>query len=78
VEAIVLKSEAAVSDLSGVRSLWDAVKERMFSLEERQKELGLGDKVDRAHCFNCNPIKKCKKSPSQRSESKRNETKCKS
>ena len=43
VEAIVLNSAAAVADPGGVGSLWNAVKEKMFSLLEREKELGLGE-----------------------------------
>jgi hypothetical protein len=45
VEAIVLKSAAAVADPGSVGALWNAVKERMFSLGERDRELGLGAKV---------------------------------
>lgn len=44
-EAIVLNSAAAVADPGGVRSLWNAVKDKMFSLAKREKELGLGEKV---------------------------------
>jgi hypothetical protein len=45
VEAIVLNSAAAMSDSEGMGALWDGVKERMFSLSDGEKHLGLGDKV---------------------------------
>ncbi|KAK7104572.1 dipeptidyl peptidase 3-like isoform X2 [Littorina saxatilis] len=44
VEAIVLNSAAAVADPGGVASLWNSVKDKMFSLASREKELGLGEK----------------------------------
>ena len=47
-EAIVLNSEAAVADPGGVRTLWNAVKDKMFSLSDREKELGLGERVSLA------------------------------
>lgn len=43
-ESVVLGSVAGKTDPAGMKALWDAVSDRMFSLEDRQRELGLGDK----------------------------------
>ncbi|KAL8603617.1 hypothetical protein ACOMHN_005559 [Nucella lapillus] len=43
-QAIVLNSAASVADPGGLAALWGEVKEKMFSLTEREKELGLGKK----------------------------------
>ncbi|XP_055956733.1 dipeptidyl peptidase 3 isoform X2 [Patella vulgata] len=42
-ELVVMKSAAAKSDPKGMRSLWDRVSERLYSLDSRHKELGLGE-----------------------------------
>lgn len=44
VETLVLKSAAATADPGGISSLWNAVKHKMFSLDARDRELGLGTK----------------------------------
>nr|KAG5693940.1 hypothetical protein BaRGS_008209 [Batillaria attramentaria] len=44
VEIIVLNSAAAVADPGNMSKLWNAVKDKMFSLTDREKELGLGEK----------------------------------
>ncbi|CAG5115870.1 unnamed protein product, partial [Candidula unifasciata] len=44
VEALIKASSAYKKDEVGMQKLWDAVKERMFSLDGKQKELGLGEK----------------------------------
>lgn len=44
-EALVFGSAAARTDPDGMKYLWSKVADRMYSLENRQKELGLGDKV---------------------------------
>ncbi|BFZ07144.1 hypothetical protein BsWGS_10183 [Bradybaena similaris] len=44
VEALIKASSAYQKDKEGMQKLWDAVEERMFSLDSRQKELGLGEK----------------------------------
>ncbi|XP_076464886.1 dipeptidyl peptidase 3-like [Babylonia areolata] len=43
-EAIILNSTAATGDPGSVASLWKEVKDKMYSLTEREKELGLGEK----------------------------------
>ena len=44
-EKVIFGSAAAKADPSGIKDLWNAVSERLYSLEDRQRELGLGDKV---------------------------------
>ena len=44
-ESLILSCKAAKDDSAGIKGLWDAVSDRMFSLADRQKELGLGEKV---------------------------------
>jgi len=44
-EKLVLSSAAGQADAAGMQALWNGVSERMFSLQERQRELGLGEKV---------------------------------
>lgn len=44
VEVIMLNSVAAVADPGTVSTLWNALKDRMFSLGKRDRELGLGEK----------------------------------
>lgn len=41
-----MNSAAAVADPGGVQSLWNSIKQKMFSLNDREKELGLGEKVN--------------------------------
>lgn len=48
-ESLVLSSKAAGNDPSGIKALWDAVSDRMFSLADRQKELGLKNKGTTAY-----------------------------
>ncbi|ESO85412.1 hypothetical protein LOTGIDRAFT_177525 [Lottia gigantea] len=43
-EKIILNSEAAKKDGKIIQGLWNRVSDRIFSLEDKQKELGLGDK----------------------------------
>ncbi|XP_041351140.1 dipeptidyl peptidase 3-like [Gigantopelta aegis] len=43
-EAVVLGSTAASEDPKGIQSLWEAVKEPMYSLDDRVKNLGLPPK----------------------------------
>ncbi|XP_025104635.1 dipeptidyl peptidase 3-like [Pomacea canaliculata] len=43
-EILVMNSAAAVADPGGVQSLWNSIKQKMFSLNDREKELGLGEK----------------------------------
>ena len=44
-EAIVLNSAATAADPGGMGGLWNTVKDKMYSLSDKEKELGLGDKV---------------------------------
>ena len=44
-EALVKASLAYKNDSASVQTLWDMVKDRMFSLTDRHKELGLAPKV---------------------------------
>ena len=44
-ESVILSCKAAVEDSSSIKTIWDGVSGRMFSLVDRQKELGLGKKV---------------------------------
>lgn len=44
-ESLILSCKAAVTDPERIKALWDGVSDRMFSLADRQKELGLGEKV---------------------------------
>lgn len=44
-ESLILSCKAAVNDPECIKALWDGVSDRMFSLVDRQKELGLGEKV---------------------------------
>ncbi|XP_053404717.1 dipeptidyl peptidase 3-like isoform X2 [Mercenaria mercenaria] len=43
-EAMVYGSVAGKTDPVGMKALWNAVSDRMYSLEDRQRELGLGEK----------------------------------
>ncbi|XP_060564792.1 dipeptidyl peptidase 3-like isoform X2 [Ruditapes philippinarum] len=43
-EAVVLGSAACKSDPDKMKALWNAVSDRLYSLENRQRELGLGEK----------------------------------
>ncbi|XP_059174318.1 dipeptidyl peptidase 3-like isoform X2 [Physella acuta] len=43
-EALIKASKAYQQDPATVQRLWDDVKDRMYSLEGKQKELGLGEK----------------------------------
>lgn len=43
-ERMVFGSVAGKANPEGMKSLWNSVSERMYSLEERQRELGLGEK----------------------------------
>jgi len=43
-EALVKISEAFNTDGSGIGSLWEKVKDAMYSLSDREKQLGLGEK----------------------------------
>ncbi|KAK3093576.1 hypothetical protein FSP39_017632 [Pinctada imbricata] len=43
-EAVVMSSKAASDDSAMMKTLWNSVSDRMFSLQNRQRELGLGDK----------------------------------
>ena len=38
-------SQAYAQDTAGIQELWKAVSRRMFSLEARQRQLGLGQQV---------------------------------
>ena len=41
-----MKASAEVSkDSSAILNIWEKVKTRMYSLDDRHKELGLGEKV---------------------------------
>ena len=44
-EKLILHSKAYDLDPDGVKTLWNRIKHLMFSLEPRQQELGLGEKV---------------------------------
>lgn len=44
-EKLILNSAAAAADPGGIQSLWNSVQGPMYSLEARDKELGLGEKV---------------------------------
>lgn len=46
-EKIILNSAASVADPGGILALWNAIKDKMYSLNERDKELGLGEKVNK-------------------------------
>lgn len=43
-ESVVMNSAAGKADVDGMKALWDSVVDRMYSLAERQRELGLGEK----------------------------------
>ncbi|XP_071079546.1 dipeptidyl peptidase 3-like isoform X1 [Haliotis cracherodii] len=43
-EKLILNSAAAAADPGGIQSLWNSVQCPMYSLEARDKELGLGEK----------------------------------
>lgn len=44
-KALVWQSQAFQDNPSEMEALWSSCGDRMYSLEERQKQLGLGDKV---------------------------------
>eukprot|EP00095_Tigriopus_kingsejongensis_P000284 maker-scaffold816_size93094-snap-gene-0.13 protein:Tk00284 transcript:maker-scaffold816_size93094-snap-gene-0.13-mRNA-1 annotation:"AGAP004394-PA" len=53
-EAIVLTSAAFKADGKAMQEIWDSIKLRMYSLTERQKQLGLGAKgVTKYFSDNC-------------------------
>ncbi len=43
-EAIIKSSAAYQADKEGMMELWESVKDKMYSLSEREKQLGLGKK----------------------------------
>ena len=44
-EKLILNSKAHELDPHGVKALWERIKGLVFSLEPRQQQLGLGEKV---------------------------------
>ena len=44
-EKLVLGCAAGKAEPEATKSLWNSVKDRMYSLDVRHKELGLGEKV---------------------------------
>jgi len=41
-----MHSEAAKKETASIQALWDAVSDRMYGLSDKEKELGLGEKVN--------------------------------
>ncbi|XP_052269163.1 dipeptidyl peptidase 3-like isoform X2 [Dreissena polymorpha] len=53
-ERLVLASEAGKSDIEGIAGLWNSISYRIYSLEERHREFGLGPKgTSTYYSFNC-------------------------
>ena len=44
-EKLILNSKAHELDPHGMKALWERIKGLVFSLEPRQQQLGLGEKV---------------------------------
>ncbi|CAL1531245.1 unnamed protein product [Lymnaea stagnalis] len=44
VEALIKASKAYQEDAASIQTIWDAINERLYSLDSKQKELGLGEK----------------------------------
>ncbi|KAL5008870.1 hypothetical protein ScPMuIL_014451 [Solemya velum] len=54
-EMLVMCSAAAQADVVGIQKLWTAVRDNMFSLSDKQRELGLGKKGTTTYfSANCN------------------------
>lgn len=47
-KALVWRSKAFKESPADMEALWDSCSTRLYSLEERQKQLGLGNKVSTA------------------------------
>ena len=44
-EKLILNSKAHELDPQGMKALWERIKGLLFSLDPRQQQLGLGEKV---------------------------------
>ena len=50
-EKLVLSSKAHELDPQGMKALWERIKGLVFSLDPRQQQLGLGEKVNTQYFF---------------------------